>query len=150
MANVWYPMETFINCFRAVSEEVANGNMQIVRDWGRWFADTTYYRIYRHLFIPTDARRAMKRHEMMFDGLFDFVQFEVEEISENEFIGTMKGFDPSFEPIYHMVAGVMERSLEVTGAKGAEIQFLARSWKGDPETKMKFSWSHWTPPEQAQ
>jgi hypothetical protein len=150
MANAWYPMETFINCFNAVFEELAEGNMETVREWGREFVDTTYSKIYRHLFIPTDARRAIKSREMMFDGLFESVQFEVDEISENGFIGTLKGFDRYFEPVYHMVAAVMERSLELGGAKGVEIRFLARRWKGDPETKMKFSWSRWTAPEQVQ
>ena len=93
------------------------------------------------MFADTDPRKAMKNRGLMFKTLFDSVEMEVEEVAENEFITTIKGFDPSFEPYYHIAMGVLERSLEHAGAREVKIEFLAKSWEGAPQTQAKISWA---------
>jgi len=48
--------------------------------------------------------------------------------------------DSDFEPLYHITRGWMEQSLAMSGAKAIESEFVARSWKGDAHTSIKFSW----------
>lgn len=147
LASSWYPLETHFNCMMALTKEIAKDNMQMVRDWSHSFVDSSYMQVYKNLFSETDPRKAIKGHQLMFKTLFDSIEMDLEEVSDKEYIGTYKGADPLLEPFYYSAVGIIERSLERSGAKGINIQFLSKSWEGDPETKIKISWAQWIPPK---
>lgn len=143
LASSWYPFETYINVSNAVVKELAKDDMELVRQWGRDFTDSTYRHIYKNLFSETDPKRAMKSHQLMFKTLFDFIDVDVEEVSENEYIVKFGGVEPNFEAFFYSTLGTFEKALEYGGAKGLKAEFIDKSWEGAPTTRVRFSWTRW-------
>ncbi|MFC1884091.1 DUF2378 family protein [Thermodesulfobacteriota bacterium] len=143
LASSWYPYDTYRRCVEAVSKEVAKDNLDTIRGWGRAFVDSVYKDIYKNLFSENDPRKAMKSRQMMFKTLYDSITVDLEEISESEYIVTFKGVESDFKSLFAMSIGVMERGLELSGAKGLKAEFIDKSWNGDPQTRIRFSWESW-------
>ena len=144
LASSWYPFETYINVANAVVKELAKDNMELVRQWGRDFTDSTYKNIYKNLFSEKDPKKAMKSHQLMFKTLFDFIEVVVEEVSEKEYIVKLQGADPKFKTFFYSTLGTFERALECSGAKGLKADFVDKSWEGAPATQIRFSWDSWS------
>ncbi|MFC1884092.1 hypothetical protein ACFL2O_04915 [Thermodesulfobacteriota bacterium] len=144
LVSSWYPFETFRRCINAVCEVFAKGNTEIIRGWSRKYAENTYKDIYKNLFSgKTDPISAMKSRQMMFKTLYDSVRMDFKEISESEYIVTFRGVEPDFKLYFLTVVWIMERSLELSGAKGLKSEFIDKSWNGASQTRVKFSWDRW-------
>ena len=143
LASSWYPFDIYKNCVNAVVKEIAKGNMELLRQWGRDFVDSTYKHIYKNLFSEKNPKRAMKGHQMMFKTLYDFVSMDLEEVSESEYIVKLEGVEPDFKPFFYTAIGTFEKSLEYAGAKGLKAEFIDKSWEGAPATRIRFSWDSW-------
>jgi hypothetical protein len=143
LASSWYPYDTYRRCVEAVSKEVAKDNMDIIRGWGRDFVDKEYKDIYKNLFSETDPRKAMKSRKLMYKTLYDSIRVDLEEISETEYILSFKGVEPDFKSFFAMAIGVMERGLELNGARGLKAEFIDKSWNGAHQTRIRFSWVGW-------
>jgi len=143
LTSSWYPLETYMKVVNAVIKEFAKDDMELVWRWGRDFVDQSYRDIYKNLFSETDPKKVMKSHQLMYKTLYDFVDVEAEEVSDNEYILTYKGVDPSFKSFFYSALGTFEKSLEEAGAKGLKVEFIDKNWEGAPATRVRFSWTNW-------
>ena len=143
LTSSWYPYETYRRCVDAVSNEIAKNDMNTIRGWGRAFVDSTYKNIYKNLFTESDPRKAMRSRQMMFRTLYDFITADLEEVSESEYTIKFNGVEPDFKSFFAMAIGVMERGLELSGAKGLKAEFIDKSWEGAPATRIRFLWDSW-------
>ncbi|MFC1884090.1 DUF2378 family protein [Thermodesulfobacteriota bacterium] len=143
LASSWYAYETFINFVNTVAKVEAKGNMETVRAWGREWVNKEYENIYKNTYVKTNPRRAIKNRQTMFNALYDFAIADLEEVSESEYVMTIKGPGPDFKPAFYAVIGSMERGLELSGAKGLKAEFIDKNWEGAPNTRIRFSWESW-------
>ena len=65
---------------------------------------------------------------------------DLEEVSESEYIITIKGVDSDFKAFFHAILGTFEKSLEYGGEKGLKVEFIDKSWEGSPAARIRFSW----------
>ncbi len=141
LPSSWYPYETFKNCFGAVVKVLAKDDMETVRQWGRIYGEAIITSVYKGVVKEGQPMESLDKYRTYVRNMFDFGEFEGERISDNETLLRIKGFDPDFKPIYYMMAGWIERSLELCGAKNIECVFQEKAWEGDPETSIKCTWT---------
>lgn len=141
LSNTWYPFETYENCFKAVFNVVAKGDLKTVYEWGRIYGEKILTDIYKPVIKEGNPRKALEMLELITKHFFDFGKFEYSTISDNEVLHTIKDFAQDFEAYFHLSMGWIERCLELSGAKNVKSEFVSKSWEGAPETTIKFSWT---------
>ena len=136
----WYPYDTFKRCFNAVVAVLAKNDMEKVRQWGRIYGENIITNVYKGFIKQGAPMESLKKYSTYIRNLFDFGEFIVEPVSENEAFIIVRGLDKDFEPQYHMMRGWLERSLELCGAKDIKVEVISLEWEGAPETKSRISW----------
>ncbi len=136
----WYPYETFERLFGAVVKVLAGGDMHTVRQWGRIYGEAIVTGVYRGIIKEGEPMESLRKYGTYIRNLFDTGELVIQPITANEAVLTARGFDPNFEPHYHMMMGWIERSLELCGAQDIKMDFVSKSWLGDKETKFSVRW----------
>ncbi len=140
LPSAWYPYETFRRCFNAVFQVLAKRDLEQVRKWGRIYGEAIMGSIYKGLIRQGDPLEFVKKYEIYIRNFFDFGELKIEEEAPAQVIIRIRGFDKNFPPLYYMMYGWLERTLELCGAKNIKVEFLERAWEGGEETKIRISW----------
>lgn len=136
----WYPYETFKNCFNAVFQILAKGDTQTVRKWGHTYGESIMGGIYKGLLKKGEPMEYLKKYPTYLRNFFDFGNIEIKQVSDNVADLSLEGFEIDFEPLYYMMLGWLERTLEVCGAREIEVENLEEAYEGGPATKIRLSW----------
>ena len=136
----WYPFGPYKRLFEALVAVVARGNTRTVRQWGRDYGSAILDGVYRSIIAPGDPMRSLKNYERRFSSFYDFGSLEVSETGPGAAEVIIRDFDPSWESLYEMIQGWLERTVELAGGRNPRVEFGARSWAGDPSTVYRVSW----------
>ena len=138
----WYPMETFERFGNAILQEVAAGDVEAVRMWGRMSVDQLTAAS-PNLLAANDPVETMMRFRVQRATYFDFEALEIPTLVEDHahviihyFMGRL-----AEEAASHQTMGFFERLLERAGAKAISARFTERSWTGDARTLLALSWN---------
>jgi uncharacterized protein (TIGR02265 family) len=137
----WYPFASYRLLFDALVTVVARGNMRMVRQWGRDYGSIIMGDVYRSVILEGNPFQSLKNHERRFSSFYDFGSIQVASAGTEAAELTVGDFDPSWEAIYHMIAGWLERTVELAGGRNPKVDLTARSWDGAPATVYKVSWT---------
>ena len=134
-------MATFERMGNAILRLVANGNLDLVRMWGRFQVDQLRI-LYPNLVADGDPVETLTRFRVLRATFFDFEALEVPMLVDHEAqiiiryrMGNMAEEAASFQTM-----GFFERLLEVAGAKNIVAAFTQRSWAGDARTLLEIKW----------
>jgi hypothetical protein len=140
-ANSWYPMEIFERLGNAILAEVAGGNLDAVRMWGRFSVDQLSA-AQPQLVAQGDPVETMRRFHVLRSTYFDFEALQVLSATPGDaqvlidyHMGPTAEEAASFQTL-----GFFERLLEVAGSVEVFARFLERSWAGQPRTLLDLSW----------
>lgn len=133
----WYPLEPYQEVFNAVVDVVAGGDMEMVRQWGRTYAEEVVGSVYRSAIVPGDPIGSLSRYENLFGHFYSFGTLTVERRGPQEALLRIRDFDPDWEAAYHLIRGWLEQTLVLGGARNPQVDFEGRSWQGDPETRYR-------------
>ena len=138
----WYPMETFERFGNVILEEVASGDVEAVRMWGRMSVDQLAFAT-PSLVAEGDPVDSMMRFRVQRATYFDFEALEIPTLTVDHahvvihyFMGPVAEEAASFQTM-----GFFERLLDRAGAKAISARFLERSWAGDSRTLLSLAWS---------
>ena len=142
----WYPMEPFERMATAIFKEVAHGNVEVVRLWGRMQADELS-RTYDSLVRKGNPHDALIQYQVLRQTFFNFDPIDFKELTPNY---------ASLEMNFHMnrVAeeaatyqglGIFERLVELSGGVNIQDHFQSQLWKGDKSSVLELFWSNATP-----
>lgn len=137
----WYPFDSYKRLFDGLVTVVARGNPQTIRQWGRDYGSAILQGVYQSTISPGDPFRSLKNYEQRFSSFYDFGKLEVTDTGPGTAELEIRDFEPSWESIYTMIDGWLERTVELAGGKSPRVGFKARSWAGDPATVYRISWS---------
>ncbi len=136
----WYPFETYKRLFDSLVTVVARGNTQTVRQWGRDYGSTILEGVYRSVISPGNPLRSLKNYEQRFSSFYDFGALKVTDTGSDSAKLEIRSFDPTWESIYEMIFGWLERTVELAGGHDPRISFISRSWTGDSSTVYSIAW----------
>lgn len=138
----WYPMETFERYGNAILREVASGDIEAVRMWGRMSVDQLC-EVAPNLVAEGDPVETMMRFRVQRATYFDFEAIELPTLVEDHahvvihyFMGHVAEEAASFQTM-----GFFERLLAKAGARDISARFEERSWTGDARTLLALDWS---------
>ncbi len=140
LPSSWYPFETYKNCTNAVVQVEAKGNMETCHQWGRAYCDGVMTTFYSQSIVKGKPEAAIKKFSFVVSTMFESGKLEVDHVSDGEIVVSCLGIDPHMEAWYYVMRGWIERFLELCMDKDVKSEFVSRSWKGDPNTKVKFTW----------
>ena len=142
VADDWYPMTAFERMGLAILAEIAEGDLRLVRQWGRMSIDWLCA-IHPNLVAPEDPRESLMRFQVLRQSFFDYPALVMREISDAEahvVIAYGMGHRAE-EAASWQTHGFFERLLEVSGAKDTKIAFSSMSWEGGPNTILSMQWT---------
>jgi hypothetical protein len=139
--DAWYPMETFERMGLAILTEIAQGDLDTVRIFGRVSIDWLCW-TYGNLVAPGDPRDTLMRFQVLRRSFFDYPALEIGSVSDGEAsILVSYGMGPRAEEAASwQTLGFFERLLEVAGATEVRARFASRSWTGDLVTTVELEW----------
>jgi hypothetical protein len=138
----WYPMETFERFGNAILAEVASGDIEAVRMWGRMSVDQLAMAS-PNLVAEHNPVETMMRFRVQRATYFDFEALEIPTLTLDHAHVVIHYFMGAFaeEAASFQTMGFFERLLERAGAKNIDAHFSERSWLGDQRTLLALSWS---------
>lgn len=137
----WYPMESFERMGIAILHEIARGQQEGVRMWGR-FQVAPSQRQFPDLLAPGSPRETLMRFRVLSRGFFDYDAIDIREVDDEEATISI-GFQMSplaEETACNQALGFFEGLVEA--ASGTEMRggFVERSWDGAPRTLIRLQW----------
>ena len=141
MPSRWYPYDAYKRLFNLLIDSYAAGNMATVQQWGRESAEEIIGAVYRSAIQPGNPYRTLKNNEIRFTSFYDFGTITVEPEGDTGARVSLAKFDAGWKEIHYLIAGWLERTLELAGGGNAKVEIVARSWSGDPATVYHASWT---------
>src|SRR5262249_43611892 len=138
----WYPMDTFERMGVAILREIARDDLTLVKHFGRVSLDVLCKQ-YDNLVAPGDPKDSLLRFKALRQGLFDFPALDLEDLFDDEAVAIVSyGMGAvAEEAATHQTMGFFERLLERAGGAPVRVSLLARSWTGDPKTRVQMKWT---------
>lgn len=137
----WYPYRTFRNCFNATVNVLAGNDLEAVRQWGKLYGESIITGVYKSIIKEGKPMESLRKYGTYVRNVFDGGKMEIDTVSDQEAVVRISEFDPDFPPLYYMIMGWIERSIELCGAANIKVELIAKSWEGAPETAIRFSWN---------
>ena len=141
-ASEWYPMETFERLGVGILHEVARGDLQLVKHFGRVSLDALCNR-YDNLVAAGDPNESLLRFRVLRQSFFDYPALDVRSITDHRAqiqidyrMGAVAEEAASVQTM-----GFFERLLERCGGSPLRVSLTARSWAGDPRTRIQMEWT---------
>ena len=118
-----------------------NISMNSIRLWGKASFDELV-KIYRHLVKKDDPAGSVRSFNLLKNGFFTFDAFQIEQQSDSNLKMTLSiaETDPAKEAIAHQMTGMLERMLELSGAKNIEYIFTQKGWENQPTSVVEMKW----------
>ena len=141
--DAWYPMPSFERMGLAILAEITEGNLDLVRNWGRFQIDALCH-VHPNLIAPDDPRESLMRFQVLRQSFFDWPALTIREISDGDAsVQVAYGMcDRAEEAASWQTLGFFERLLEMSGAKDARVVFTERSWNtGESKTIITMHWT---------
>jgi len=137
----WYPMAVFERLGLAIFQAIAEGDLGLVRDWGR----ASVARVVgsnESVIVPGDARESLMRFFVLRKSFFDYDALSMQELSdESASIGVEYGMSPLAERAAAVqTMGFFEGLIGLAGGCSVHAEFLESSWRGDRQTIIGFRW----------
>ena len=138
----WYPMDTFERMGLAVLAEVAQGDIQLSRSWGK--AQMEWLIVQNPGLVALgDPCDTLMRFRVLRNSFFDYPALEIRAISDGEAaVEVTYGMSPTAEQAASLqTMGFFERMLEYAGAQTVTAWFSTQSWTRDPVTTLQLRWT---------
>jgi hypothetical protein len=137
----WYPMETFERLGVAILKEIAHGQQEGVRMWGR-FQVMSSQRQFPELVAAGSPRETIMRFRTLSRGFFDYDAVEILDVEDEEATVSIAYRMGALaeETACNQSFGFFEGLVEAGGGKETRAAFTACSWKGAPRTLIRLQW----------
>lgn len=138
----WYPMDTFERMGLAILAEVAQGDVQLSRSWGK--AQVEWVIVQQPGLVALgDPCDTLMRFRVLRNSFFDYPALEFRAISDGEAaVEVTYGMSPMAEQAAALqTMGFFERLLEFAGARSVTAWFSTQSWTRDPVTTLQLRWT---------
>ncbi len=137
----WYPMSTFEALGLAILAELAKGQQEGVRMWGR-FQVASARQAFPELLVPGEPRETLMRFRVLSRAFFDYGAVDVLDVEEGAAtVAIAYGMGALAEETASTQSlGFLEGLLEAAGAREVVGRFASRSWAGDERTSIALTW----------
>jgi hypothetical protein len=139
--EAWYPMDSFERLGLAIFQAIAEGDLGLVREWGR--ASVAHVvGMNEQVLAPRDPRESLMRFFVLRRSLFDFEALSMVQLCDTSAsIGVEYGMQPLAERAAAVqTMGFFEGLITLAEGRDVRAEFLEATWRGDRQTIIGFSW----------
>jgi len=148
LPNIWYPIEICERAGEAVFKEIAQGNLELAKAWGKFVVEDMGNRFYHHLVRFQDPVGALQRIKTFLKQwyIFDDPNFQAvdfAQLSPTTVKLTIRYDRPFefFEPYIYQLAGEFEKIVELNGGKEPKAIIIESDYKSNkPSAVIEVSW----------
>jgi hypothetical protein len=139
--DAWYPMASFERLGLAILAHSKAGGLDGVRLWGI-FSANRFVKDHPTLIAANDPVETMMRLNVMRASMFDFSAFALPTVTEGHAVITLAYQMSALaeEAACWQTVGFCEGVLTLAGARGAQSNFVERSWSGAARTTVTMDW----------
>lgn len=139
--NGWYPMATFERFGNAILQEIANGDVEAARMWGRASVDQLRFAT-PALVAPDDPLETLMRFRVLRSTFFDFEALDVRTAATDHasIVVHYHMGDMAEEAATYQTMGFFERLLVVARATAVQAELSQRSWVDGKPTVLDLFW----------
>jgi hypothetical protein len=139
--EAWYPMESFERLGLAIFQAIAEGDLGLVRDWGR-ASVARVVGAHQQVVVPRDPRDSLMRFFVLRRSFFDYDALSMLQLTdESASIGIEYGMSPAAERAASVqTMGFFEGLIGLAGGRDVHAEFIESSWRGDRQTIVGFTW----------
>ncbi len=140
--NAWYPMAAFERMGNGILKEIAGGDVELVRMWGRFSVEPLAAQ-HPTLVARGDPMESLMRFQVLRSTFFDYPAVRIVSVTTDEAeIAIDYRMGPLAEEAASLQAmGFFEGLLSLAGAAEIGARFTARSWKGEGETRLALTFT---------
>ncbi len=138
----WYPLKTAAIVPSAKVGEMFFNNDLKKGAWelGRFSADIALHGIYKLYVKFSSPGHIINRASRIFSAYYSPSKMEAADRLTNSVKLIMTQFDMPSDVIEYRIAGWIERALEISGCKGADIEVIESFTRGDAKTVFQCKW----------
>ena len=142
LASNWYPLQSYEHLGIAILHEIVKGDLHSIRLWGK-ASFNELVKVYRHLVKPGDPASSIRTFDRLKAGFFNFDALEIEQPSDTiaQLTLSIAETNAAKEAIAYQMTGMVERLLELSGARNIEYVFEGRQNANDPPSKVTLKWN---------
>lgn len=141
LPSAWYPYVTFKHCFTGAFEVLAKKNLDMVRQWGRAYGKSIMGGIYKGLLKEGEPMEYIKKYSVYIRNFLDFGAMEIEEEKSNSVRIKLYDFDPDFPPLFAIMQGWLECTMEMCGAKNIRTEALPKTANDRFDVAILLTWT---------
>ena len=136
----WYPLSQFIELCEVIDRVFGTGDRTLVRELGRHGADANLTTIYRLFFKVGTVHWILGRAVRLWSAHYDTGYLEVMTRGPKSAVARVRGFATP-HPVHCLsVEGWCERSVELSGGRGARVTETKCRNRGDDLCQMELTW----------
>ena len=137
----WYPMATFERLGLAILHTIAEGDLGLVRQWGRASVADVAGTV-EDVVVPEDPRESLMRFFVLRRSFFDFEALSMLEVTDGTAtLQIQYGMSPLAEQAAAVqTLGFFEGLVELADGMALQASLTERSWHGAPRTVLSLSW----------
>jgi hypothetical protein len=139
--DAWYPMDAFEHLGLAIFEAIAEGDLGLVREWGR-ASVARVVGAHQRVLVAGDPRESLMRFFVLRRSLFDYEALSMLQLCDaSASIGVEYGMQPLAEQAAAVqTMGFFEGLIGLADGSDVHAEFLETTWRGDRQTIIGFSW----------
>jgi len=136
----WYPLPQFIELCEVIDRVFGKGDRALIRELGRHGADANLTTIYRLFFKVGTVHWILGRAVRLWSAHYDTGYLEVMTRGPKSAVARVRGFATP-HPVHCLsVEGWCERSVELSGGRGARVTETKCRNRGDDLCQMELTW----------
>ena len=139
--STWYSYDTYRRLVTLVARTVAHDDETTLYNWGYASADEIVSAMYKHIIVAGSPSKTISSYASVNKTFFDVGTIAGEIIDDNTAHVIVSDFPRDFKPFYHIVHGWCAKLIALTGVKNIQSKYIQRSWAGDAQTVIEFTWS---------
>jgi uncharacterized protein (TIGR02265 family) len=138
----WYPVELYEKCGWATFKVLARGDVEVVRQRGRYRGKELFETTYKSLTALQDPIRALERFVFAYGMLFNFATLRFERLTDHH-ARIHRDHDRQHHtnlPYCYQLLGTLEALIEASGGRNVRVGFVSTQWEGADATIFDASW----------
>lgn len=145
IAGQWYPVSGYVQLHRLLDKYLGRGDGQLCRKLGRISAQEAFNGLYKMFFKFGSAEFVMTSAPLTWRQLYDSGSLRIQNESADEgdyrqYRMIIEEFDCPAEEIWNVLAGWVEGTLEMTGAKDIKVAVAARRVAPNSLCEIEAAW----------
>lgn len=138
----WYPFDFFRRAGLAILHEVANDDMEVVRQFGKITMKNLTEKTLTMLKDCNNVFDSFKRLNTIGDRFFNFATPRYEKEGEKSLRVTLMNVPDveGVEAFCYQIIGNYEYMIEFYGGKNVKLDWDKKTWEGDKNTSFILSW----------